>query len=312
MTILILLAAAVLLCLAITFFCYRIAFFSPDKTQGNIYSIPSGQQYQQQREIMRTMIRDMAAIPCQKVTITSHAGMRLSARYYHCADDAPLAICFHGYRSTAIRDFCGGARLAMEQGHNVLLVDQRAHGESDGRTIAFGILERLDCLDWVHWGMERLGQDVPILLYGISMGGATVLMAADAGLPANVRGIIADSPYSSPYEIIRKVCRDMRYPPALAMPFIRTAARLLGGFSLTEHTAARSVKDASIPIMIIHGEDDRFVPCSMSADIQAANPAIRRHTFPEAGHGISYMKDTPRYHRLVKEFCAEALAQPHK
>jgi len=307
MTILILSAAVVVLCLAIPLFCYRIAFHSPDKIQGNIYNIPDGQQYQQQREIMHAMIRDMAAIPCQQVTITSRAGMRLSARYYHCADDAPLAICFHGYRSTSIRDFCGGARLAMEQGHNVLLIDQRAHGDSEGHTITFGILERQDCLDWVNWGVERFGKDVPILLYGISMGGATVLMAADIGLPANVRGIIADSPYSSPYEIIRKVCGDMKYPPTLAMPFIRAAARLFGGFSLTERTAAESVKNASVPIMIIHGEDDRFVPCSMSADIQAANPAIRRYTFPGAGHGISYMKDTPRYHRLVRDFCAEVL-----
>lgn len=307
MTILILSAAVIVLGLAITLFCYRTAFYSPDKTQGSIYNIPDGQQYQQQREIMHAMIRDMAAIPSQPVTITSRAGMRLSARYYHCSDAAPLAICFHGYRSTSIRDFCGGARLAMEQGHNVLLVDQRAHGGSQGHTITFGILERQDCLDWIHWGMERFGKDVPILLYGISMGGATVLMAAGLGLPANVRGIIADSPYSSPDEIIRKVCGDMKYPPALAMPFVRAAARLLGGFSLSECTAAEAVKGASVPIMIIHGEDDRFVPCSMSAEIQSANPAIRRHTFPEAGHGISYMKDTPRYHRLVREFCAEVL-----
>ena len=307
MTILMLPAAVLLMAFAITLFCYRLAFYSPDKTQDNIYNIPSGEQYQQQREIMRAMIRDMAAIPCQQVSMTSRSGMRLCGHYYHTADDAPLAICIHGYRSTAIRHYCGGARLAMEQGHNVLLVDQRAHGDSDGHTITFGIRERLDCLDWIRWATERFGSNVPILLYGISMGGATVLMAAGESLPANVRGIIADSPYSSPYEIIRKVCRDMKYPPTLAMPFIRAAARVFGGFSLAECTAAEAVKRAAVPIMIIHGEDDRFVPCGMSADIQAANPAIRRHTFPEAGHGISYMKDTPRYHRLVKDFWAEVL-----
>jgi pimeloyl-ACP methyl ester carboxylesterase len=307
MTILILLAAAAVIALLITLFCYRLAFYSPDKTQENIYNIPTDEQYLQQRDVMHAMIRDMAAVTCQQVTITSRSGLQLSARYYHHDDRAPLSICVHGYRSTSIRDFCGGAILAMEQGHNVLLIDQRAHGQSQGHTITFGIRERLDCLDWIQWGLERFGADVPILLYGISMGGATVLMAAGSGLPDNVRGIIADSPYSSPEAIIRKVCRDMKYPPTLAMPFIRAAARLFGGFSLTEYTAAEAVKNASVPIMIIHGEDDRFVPCSMSADIQAANPAIRRHTFPDAGHGISYMKDTPRYHRLVKAFIAEVL-----
>ena len=307
MTILITLAAAIILCIAITLYCYRITFFSPDKTQENIYNIPTDEQYQEQRDVMANMIREMAEIPFQWISIRSRSGLTLYARYYHRSDDAPLAICFHGYRSTSIRDFCGGARLASDQGHNVLLIDQRAHGKSEGHTITFGIRERMDCLDWIHWGIERFGQNVPILLYGISMGGATVLMAAGEDIPANVRGIVADSPYSSPYEIIQKVCRDQHYPPTLTMPFIAAAARIFGRFSLTERTAADAVRNATVPIMIIHGEDDRFVPCSMSADIQAANPAIRRYTFPEAGHGISYMKDMPRYHRLVKAFWAEVL-----
>ena len=301
MVIPILLGAALL----VTLYCYRITFYSPDKTQENIYNIPTDEQYQPQREIMMQMIRDTAAIPCETVSMTSRSGMRLSGRYYHVGDHAPLAICFHGYRSTSLRDFCGGAILAMEQGHNVLLVDQRAHGKSSGHTITFGVRERLDCVDWIHWGMERLRPDVPIFLYGISMGAATVLMASGEDLPANVRGIIADCPYSSPYDLIRKVCKDQKYPPALTMPFIQAAARIFGGFSLKECTAAEAVKRTRIPILIIHGEDDRFVPCAMSAEI--CGPSVRRHTFPDAGHGISYMKDTPRYHRLVKEFLKEIM-----
>lgn len=308
----IILIAAAALFFLLTTTCYHIAFHSPDKVQNDTYNIPTGEQYQEQRDIMVAMIRDMASIPCQRVTITSRDGLRLSARYYHRNENAPLAICFHGYRGTSIRDFCGGARISLEQGHNVLLVDQRAHGESEGHTITFGVRERLDCLDWVNWATGRFGEDVPILLYGISMGGATVLMAAGSGLPQNVRGIIADSPYSSPADIIRKVCRDRKLPPAAVMPFLSTAARLFGGFSLTELTAAEAVKSSKIPIMIIHGEDDRFVPCSMSAEIQAAKPAIRRHTFPGAGHGISYMKDTPRYRQLVEEFTAEVLRKTVK
>ena len=150
MPILITLAAAALIGFAITLYCYRITFYSPDKTQENIYNIPTDPQYQPQRAVMVQMIRETAAIPCEMVSMTSRSGMRLCGRYYHVDDNAPLAICFHGYRSTAIRDFCGGAILAMEQGHNVLLVDQRAHGKSSGHTITFGIRERLDCVDWIH------------------------------------------------------------------------------------------------------------------------------------------------------------------
>ena len=291
------------LCTAIGF---RITFLSPDKVQNDIYNIPDGEQYQVQRDVMYAMIAEMDAVPFEWVSIRSHDGLLLSGRYYHTADGAPLSICFHGYRGTAIRDFCGGGQLALELGHNLLLVDQRAHGKSQGRVITFGIRERLDCLAWIRWGLDRLGKETPILLYGISMGGTTVLMAAGEDLPSNVRGIIADSPYSSPQDIIAKVSGDMGLPPALSVPLLRTGTRL-AGFSLTEITAADAVRNVSVPILIIHGEDDRFVPCSMSGEILRANPAIRRYTFPEAGHGISYMKNTPRYRQLVKEFICKTL-----
>ena len=103
----------------------------------------------------------------------------------------------------------------------------------------------------------------------------------------------------------------MGLPPVLSVPLLRTAARL-AGFRLRETTAADSVRGTDLPILNIHGEDDRFVPAAMSAEIQQANPAIRRHTFPAAGHGISYMKDTPRYHRLVTEFITEVLSSAPK
>ena len=285
-------------------YAYRVAFRSPDSVQNDVFNIPNTEQYQQQRDVMYRMIRDMDAVPCRRVTVRSRDGLTLSARYYHQADGVPMAICFHGYRGTSIRDFCGGGQLCLSHGHNLLLVDQRAHGESEGHVITFGIRERFDCLSWIRWAEE---QGAPaILLYGISMGGATVLMAAGEALPPTVRAVIADSPYSSPEAIIAKVSRDRRLPPVLAMPLIRTAARL-AGFSLAECTVADAVRRARIPILIIHGEDDRFVPCEMSAEIAAANPSIRRCTFPGAGHGISYMKDTPRYHALVNGFLAEVL-----
>lgn len=311
MPFILILTAAAGICLLIMLYCCRVAFLSPDKIQNDIYNVPTEEQYLDQRDVMFEMIRSTAALPFQPVEITSYDGLRLAGRYYHRAEGAPLVICFHGYRGTAIRDFCGGARLALDQGYNVLLVDQRAHGNSQGHFITFGIRERRDCRSWVDWARERFGADTPMLLYGISMGGATVLMAAP-DLPENVRGIVADSPYSSPVDIIRKTCRDMGIPAAPATPFIHASARLFAVFSLSELTAAQAVQNTDIPIMIIHGEDDRFVPCSMSAEIAAANPRIRRYTFPGGGHGISYMKDKARYHRLVEGFSAEVLCPNSK
>ena len=296
--------------LALLMLLYRIAFYSRSRGRTeDIYDIPTSAQYQPKREHMRRLIEDFAAVPFEVVEITSRDGLPLRARYYHSADSAPLEIQFHGYRGSAIRDFCGGAPLGLSLGHNVLLVDQRAHGASGGSTISFGIKERYDVLDWVAYARKRFGADVPIGLYGVSMGAATVLMAAGLELPDNVRGVVADCPYSSPEAIIRKVAReDMHLPAALAMPFIRLSARLFGRYSIREASAVEAVRKAKIPILVIHGEDDRFVPCAMSREIHAANPdLVTLETFPEAGHGLSYIVDPKRYKHLVVGFEKEIL-----
>ena len=219
-----------------------------------------------------------------------------------------MDIGFHGYRSSALTDFAGGSELSFSMGHNLLLIDERAHGRSEGRTITFGIQERWDADSWVRYAVERFGADTEIILYGVSMGAATVLMAAGLDLPENVKGIIADCPYSSPKDIIRKVAKDMHMPDRLSWPFVKIGGRVYGGFDVDETDAARAVKQAKVPILIIHGDSDSFVPCEMS-DIVSENPAlITRCTFPGADHGFSYLVDTPRYRKIVTEFMEKVLA----
>ena len=192
--------------------------------------------------------------------------------------------------------------------HNTIVVDQSAHGRSTSRTITFGIKERKDCLSWANYVCETFGSDTPIFLSGVSMGAAAVLMASSLDLPQNVLGIIADSPYSSPAAIIEKVCRDRGYPTSVMLPVIRLGARCFGHFDLDEATVIDAVRRTRIPILLIHGEDDRFVPCRMSQEIWSACGGPRTlKTFPGAGHGLSYMVDTKRYERLVRQFVEECM-----
>ena len=294
--------------LTVSYVCYRMAFHSPKKNQGDPHAFPNDGPYEHLRERTYNMVEALLAIPYESVFIKSHDGLTLHARYYHQKDGAPLAIGLHGYRSTSIRDFCGGGPLALDMGFNLLLVDQRAHGKSEGHAITFGINERRDCLSWINWACERFGSSTPIMLYGVSMGAATVLMVSGMDLPDNVRLGIADCPYSSPVAIISKVARDMHYPARLMYPFVWLGARIFGGFNIAEMTAARAVANAKIPLMIIHGECDDFVPSSMSDEAVTANPKITKHTFPDAGHALSYMYDTERYQRLVREFISKNIS----
>ena len=307
MLVLLLCLTAILL-LAGSCYAYRIAFYSSPKNRDQVVN-PKDSQYDPYREEMRRIFHQLNDRPCEFVTIVSHDGLKLSGRYYHVKDGAPLDIGFHGYRSHPVTDFSGGTELSFQMEHNVLLIDERAQGRSEGKTICFGILERLDLLDWVHYAIDRFGKDIKILLYGVSMGGATVLMASELELPKNVKGIIADCPFISPIEIILDVGRKTMpyFPSWLVRPFAILGARIYGGFDLLETDAASAVKHTNVPILILHGEDDRYVPCEMS-NIVSVNPSmVERHTFPGAAHGISYLTDTPRYHRLVKAFVEKVL-----
>lgn len=303
----------ILLCLVLggifggAYYAYRLAFYSPNRDREKIPEI-TDPHYTPYKAQLRDQFHALKNKPCEFVSIQSRDGLTLSGRYYHTADDAPLAIGFHGYKSCWLTDFCGGADIAFQMGQNVLLIDERAHGKSQGRTISFGIKERQDVLCWVQYAISRFGPDIKILLYGVSMGAATVIMASELDLPGNVKGIVADCPYSSPLDVILAVGKQTGYPVKLVKPFVILGAKVYGGFDIQETSAAEAVKHSKIPIMIIHGEDDTFVPPEMSKAIQDANPGmVERHTFPGAYHALSYMVDTPRYHALVKEFMNKVL-----
>lgn len=285
------------------FYIYRVAFYSPPRHHPNPEDPMKGCQSREVAENMRLATKVMMKLPFEIITIRAFDGTKLFGRYYHLSDDAPVEILFHGYRSNSFRDCTGCHALARKMGFNTLVIDQRAHGQSGGKTITFGVKERLDCQRWAEYTYNRFGPDVPIILCGLSMGAATVLMASELKLPKTVACILADCPYSTPVAIIEKVCKDRHYPVALCRPFLYLSAILFGHFRLNSCSAKSAVSHTNIPILLIHGEADDFVPCDMTHQIKSAGAGlIQVQTFPGAGHGLSYLTDPLRYERVINDF----------
>lgn len=310
MTMALYISSAIVFVLILTFLtsyiCYRLAFFvKKDKKKPN-YALPDEEQYRPHKGAFSDMLAYVLTLPCEDVFITSRDGFRLHGKYYHMADRAPVRIMFHGYRSSPEKDFCGGVRLAVEAGHNVLLVDQRAHGQSEGRCLTFGILERFDCLSWTKYVVTRFGADTKIILCGMSMGAATVLMATALALPYNVVGVIADCGYSSPRGIIRKVLHDMQPSLLFMYPFLRMGGFLFGKFDIEAASAAQAMATCRIPVLFIHGEDDRFVPCDMGREDFELCAAKNKMLLivSGAGHGLSFMVDEKACTAAIRDFLA--------
>ena len=298
--------ALIIVILTASYFTYVFTFRARKDRARNAYSLPTHEAFKHDNEIMFSLISDMDALAYERVYAKSFDGLTLTARYYHIKDGAPVQLQCHGYRGNPIRDFCGGSKLARELQHNFMVIEQRAHQDSQGNVISFGVNERKDVCVWHDYLVERFGKEVQILLYGVSMGAATVLMAGAYNL-SNVRCIVADCPYSTPPAIIKKVAKGMGFPAFLAMPLAYTGAFLFGRFHLNGASAVEGAKRTRVPVLLIHGESDGFVPCDMSREIARGNPHVRLETFPDADHALSFIKDFERYRRVCFEFLSENL-----
>ena len=296
------LAAVVLLAI---YGCYRFAFYVPDRKpiDADAIDLPDGPVYESYREKMEFWIREARKMPHKDVEITSFDGLKLQGKFYEFAPGAPVEIMFHGYRGNAERDLSGGVHRCFKVRRSALVVEQRCSRGSEGNTITFGINEHRDCLKWVDFAIDHLGSDIKIILTGISMGAATVMMAAGEKLPENVIGILADCGYTSAKEIMYHVMRGMKLPPKLCYPFVKLGAKLFGHFDLDENSPVEAMKRCTLPVIFFHGEDDDFVPCSMSRENFEACVS-RKHlvTIPGAGHGLSYAKEPQRYLQELRDF----------
>ena len=245
--------------------------------------------------------------------VMSYDGKLLHAIYLPKKDAKGTILLFHGYKSCWQIDF--GLVLPYYYdtlGYSLLLVDQRAHGQSQGKYLTFGVRERHDVATWAAYAAMHFGPAHPLILDGLSMGAATVLMASELELPASVRGIIADCGFSSPYAIMKSVlhwrCPWLVSGPMLALTGVFT--RLFGGFGLREVSATEAVAHTKLPILFIHGTGDRFVPCSMSQAAYDACTGEKRLILVEgAGHGQSYLVDRPRVQAAVREFLTDYVLQ---
>ena len=239
----------------------------------------------------------------RELTLTSYDGLRLHACWIPAEKARGTIVFFHGWHSSIVGDFSPSMPQYHDMGFNLLLTDQRAQNGSEGRFITFGIRESRDVAPWVELHNRTFGA-CPVFLAGLSMGATTVLMAAGEKLPDNVRGIIADCGFTSPWEIMADVARTRAHLPAFPLLYlVNFWCRTLGGFDARENSTVRAMEKNCLPVFLAHGEADNFVPCRMSREAyDAARCPKTLLTVPGAGHGRSYLVQKERYINMLSEF----------
>lgn len=268
----------------------------------------AGTDWSQYSDILAERKAFMLEQPHEDVYQTAFDGLKLHAAYFppikENSEKKRVVICFHGYTSKGLADFTGLTDYYFRHGYAMLHPDARAHGDSEGDYIGFGCLDRKDALGWIDWVLQKCGTDVEIFLHGISMGGATVLMASGLELPPQVKGIISDCGFTSPKEVFTHVLNTMYHLPAFPIiPAANIVNKRLAGYGMDECNAKREVAKAKVPILFIHGSKDTFVPVKMCQELYDCCASPKKKLIVEgAAHGESYFKAMKAYEEALDEF----------
>lgn len=241
------------------------------------------------------------------VEIKSYDGLTLKGRYLENPNSNGKAVILaHGYRGSG-EQMPGITKYYYDLGYDVLKPDARGHGGSEGDYIGYGWHDRKDYVEWVEYLIDNNKHS--IFLHGFSMGAATVLMTSGEDLPKEVKGIIADSGYTSVKEELSHQLKYMYHLPAFPIMEVTSfVTKLRAGYSFDEASAIEAVKKNSLPLFIIHGDQDDLVPTSMADEIYDVTTSEKELWIVEgAGHTEAYTIAEEEYKEKLKKFLANSI-----
>lgn len=284
--------------------CFFLSTFK--RKDSDIYGIAPNDKMSEQKkrryEVRKQEIDHLATLPCQEMELESFDGKRLVGRLYRAkTNEKRLAICVHGYRSNGRRCYAGYVPVLNDLNLDVLIVENRAHGDSEGDYTGFSVLDRIDVKMWAQKMKDDYDQ---IYLIGISMGASTCgLVAAD--MP-EIAGVVLDCGFTSPIDAFR-VRVESKMPPFLSEPvffFGRMWCKMILGFDFKKVSTLAEMEKVQCPVLIIHGSEDKIVPQEMAEKLfeACASENKRLEIFEGAEHSTSFYVDRERYTALLEEF----------
>lgn len=242
-------------------------------------------------------------LPSEEVTIISKDKLKLKGVYHNLHPNTKkVVIINHGY--TANRYVCYQfSDIFFEEGFNVLLIDMRSHGESEGKFASYGYNEADDLDCWVEWLKNKVGTDAYIGLHGQSMGAATVMLYGGSH-PSDIKFVIEDCGFTSAKEEIKFQFSLIKIPFWPLYDLIRLKAKRRYKFNLNAISPKDAISNSSVPTLFIHGTKDTVVPSWMAETLYKSKHGEkdRLYLVDGADHMTAYYTNKNKYKEIVKNF----------
>lgn len=240
------------------------------------------------------------AIQQKQVEVKANDNITLRGTEYLKQEETnKWAIILHGYRSNPSSVLTIGEHFS-EKGYNVLIPSMRACADSEGEYVGMGWLDKDDLKCWINLIIEE-NKNAEIILHGSSMGAATVLMASGDELPANVKNIIADSGYTSVWDIFASEAKArFNLPEFPVLNMFQIVANRKAKYDIKEASSLEQVKKSKTPILFIHGDKDDFVPEYMCEKLyDATNCKKEKIIIHGAGHTDGKYREPEKYYNTI-------------
>jgi len=259
------------------------------------------------REYLKREEKKLIAMNLEEVNIKSFDGLNLHAYY----KEAPIKtmktiISVHGYKGSALYVSPAFSEWLIDYNYNILFIDLRSYGKSEGKYTCYGNLDSKDLLSWIDYLKERFNGEVDIALFGISMGGNTVSYLADK-CPDEVKVIIDDCGYTSPLEEFKYIVKNDFHMPTFFVYFAEIINKLNLHFDF-RNNSLDSLKASRVPVLLIHGTKDTFVPYSMGEQkYNACTSEKEFKSFENSTHARCYFDNKEEYQKIVLDFLVRHL-----
>ena len=220
------------------------------------------------------------------------------------SDTTQTAILVHGYRGQGGSDFATVWQYYKSRGYRVVVIDQRSHGQSEGYLITFGKREQYDVANWVEYVLSTYGENQDIVLHGVSMGAATVMLSTSLEENAGrIKALVADCGYLSPKQQFTHMFKTMHLPHFPLFHIANFWMKCICGYWFGELHTGQALAKINIPVLLIHGAEDYFVPTECSRiNFEFANEPKTLYLVPDAPHAAASMIDTEGYFDALDEF----------